>query len=77
MRECRSITYVDLFFCTLTSLVLSMTTLEHTPHVIRRRGWAPHYTPANVAKFQPEMHESMCEVLNVNIFFHFYILGEK
>ncbi|KAF9443296.1 cytochrome P450 [Macrolepiota fuliginosa MF-IS2] len=43
----------------------AMTTLNHAHHIIRRRGYAPHYTPANVAKFQPEMHESMCEVLNV------------
>lgn len=42
-----------------------MTTLDHAHHIIRRRGYAPHYTPTNVAKFQPEMHESMCEVLNV------------
>ncbi|KAJ3570031.1 hypothetical protein NP233_g4668 [Leucocoprinus birnbaumii] len=43
----------------------AMTTLDHAHHIIRRRGYAPHYTPANVAQFQPEMHESMCEVLNV------------
>ncbi|KXN88975.1 hypothetical protein AN958_06437 [Leucoagaricus sp. SymC.cos] len=43
----------------------AMTTLDHAHHIIRRRGYAPHYTPASVAKFQPEMHESMCEVLNV------------
>jgi cytochrome P450 len=42
-----------------------MTTLDHAHHIIRRRGYAPHYTPTNVAKLQPEMHESMCEVLNV------------
>ncbi len=47
-----------------------MTTLEHARHVIRRRGYAPHYTPTNVARFQPEMHEYMCEVLNVNFFFY-------
>ncbi|KAF5364054.1 hypothetical protein D9756_000128 [Leucocoprinus leucothites] len=43
----------------------AMTTLDHAHHLTRRRGYAPHYTPANVAKFQPEMHESMCEVLSV------------
>ncbi|EKM79809.1 hypothetical protein AGABI1DRAFT_72452 [Agaricus bisporus var. burnettii JB137-S8] len=43
----------------------AMTTLDHAHHIIRRRGYAPHYTPTNVAKFQPEMHESMCEVLNI------------
>lgn len=45
-----------------------MTTLDHAHHIIRRRGYAPHYTPANVAKFQPEMHEFMCEVLNVRLY---------
>jgi len=43
-----------------------MTTLDHAHHIIRRRAYAPHYTSANVAKFQPEIHELMCEVLNVS-----------
>jgi len=43
-----------------------MTTLDHAHHIIRKRAYAPHYTAANVAKFQLEMHESMCQVLNVN-----------
>lgn len=47
----------------------SMTTLEHTPHSVRRKGYAPHYVPANLAKFQPEMHEPMLELVNVKFYF--------
>lgn len=47
----------------------SMTTLEHAPHSVRRKGYAPHYVPANLAKFQPEMHEPMLELVNVNFYF--------
>ncbi|KAJ3980366.1 cytochrome P450 [Lentinula detonsa] len=42
----------------------AMTTLEHAPHSMRRKGYAPHYVPANLAKFQPEMHEPMLELVN-------------
>ncbi|KAL1746232.1 cytochrome P450 [Schizophyllum fasciatum] len=35
----------------------AMTTLEHAPHSMRRKGYAPHYTPNNLAQFQPEMHD--------------------
>lgn len=42
-----------------------MTTLEHSSHAIRRKGYAPHYTPTNVAKFQPEMREIAFELVNV------------
>ncbi|KIK50957.1 hypothetical protein GYMLUDRAFT_234401 [Collybiopsis luxurians FD-317 M1] len=42
----------------------AMTTLEHAPHSMRRKGYAPHYVPANLAKFQPEMHEPMVELVN-------------
>ncbi|GAW10238.1 cytochrome p450 [Lentinula edodes] len=42
----------------------AMTTLEHAPHSVRRKGYAPHYVPANLAKFQPEMHEPMLELVN-------------
>lgn len=43
----------------------SMTTLDHASHSIRRKGYASHYTPNNVAKFQPEMHEASIELINV------------
>lgn len=44
-----------------------MTTLEHAGHSIRRKGYAPHYTPTNVARFQPEMHELTLELVNVRL----------
>ncbi|KAF9463724.1 cytochrome P450 [Collybia nuda] len=42
----------------------AMTTLEHAGHSIRRKGYAPHYTPTNVSRFQPEMHEVTLELVN-------------
>lgn len=44
-----------------------MTTLEHALHVTRRKGYAPHYTLANLALFQPEIHDFTLELLHVNI----------
>jgi hypothetical protein len=46
-----------------------MTTLDHASHIIRRKAYAPHYTPSNVALFQPEMHDAMLELVKV-IFSH-------
>ena len=46
-----------------------MTTLEHLPHSIRRKGYAPHYTPSNLVKFQPEMHEVTLELVEVRFEF--------
>ncbi|KAG5637814.1 hypothetical protein H0H81_003146 [Sphagnurus paluster] len=43
----------------------AMTTLEHAPHSIRRKGYASHYAPSNVARFQPEMHEVTLELVKV------------
>jgi len=49
-----------------SNLVLSsMTTLPHASHAFRKRGYAPHYTPANLAQFQPDMHQSALELINV------------
>ncbi|KAF8334820.1 cytochrome P450 [Amanita rubescens] len=42
----------------------AMTTLEHSRHAIRRKGYAPHYTLTNLARFQPEFHESVYELVN-------------
>jgi len=42
-----------------------MTTLDHNAYVIRRKGYAPHYTTSNVALFQPEMHEAVLELVKV------------
>ncbi|KAG9002055.1 hypothetical protein FRB94_004147 [Tulasnella sp. JGI-2019a] len=35
----------------------AMTTLEPIPHSIRKRAYAPHYTPANLILYQNEIHE--------------------
>ncbi|KAG6888517.1 hypothetical protein C0995_007760 [Termitomyces sp. Mi166 len=43
----------------------AMTTLEHAAHSMRRKGYAPHYTPSNIAQFQPEMHEATLELVKV------------
>ncbi|KAF5358595.1 hypothetical protein D9758_007733 [Tetrapyrgos nigripes] len=42
----------------------AMTTLEHAPHSMRRKGYAPHYNPTNLAQFQPEMHEPTLELIS-------------
>lgn len=42
-----------------------MTTLDHATHSMRRKGFAPHYTPTNIALFEPEMHEVTLELVNV------------
>ncbi|KAK2465864.1 hypothetical protein APHAL10511_001505 [Amanita phalloides] len=42
----------------------AMTTLEHARHAIRRKGYAPHYTLANLAKFQSKFHEATYELVN-------------
>ncbi|KZP09980.1 cytochrome P450 [Athelia psychrophila] len=35
----------------------AMTTLEHTPHAIRKKTYAPHYASNHLALFQPEIHD--------------------
>ncbi|KII94544.1 hypothetical protein PLICRDRAFT_47583 [Plicaturopsis crispa FD-325 SS-3] len=42
----------------------AMTTLEHAPHVIRRKAYAPHYTPGNLSLFQPEMRDHTSELVH-------------
>ncbi|KIY46145.1 cytochrome P450 [Fistulina hepatica ATCC 64428] len=43
----------------------AMSTLEHAPHAMRRKGYAPHYTPTNLAQFQPEMHDFVRELVHI------------
>lgn len=43
----------------------SMTTLPHASHVFRKKGYAPHYTPTSLVQFQPEIHQSALELVNV------------
>lgn len=42
----------------------AMTTLGHAEHSMRRKAYAPHYTPANLARFQTEMQEATLELVN-------------
>jgi len=49
--------------------LLSMTTLEHAPHAVRRKAYSPHYIPANIARFQPEIHEVTLELVSVCVLF--------
>ncbi|TFK47010.1 cytochrome P450 [Heliocybe sulcata] len=43
----------------------AMTTLEHARHVARRKGYASHYTTANLSLFQPEMHDFTLQLVNI------------
>ncbi|KAI0036316.1 cytochrome P450 [Vararia minispora EC-137] len=43
----------------------AMTCLPHTEHAPRRKAFSSHYTAANVAFFQPEMHKSVLEVVEI------------
>ncbi|KAH9179522.1 cytochrome P450 [Lactarius sanguifluus] len=43
----------------------AMTTLPHTSHVFRKKGYAPHYIPTNLAQFQPDIHHSALELVNI------------
>ncbi|KAF7314170.1 hypothetical protein MKEN_00889200 [Mycena kentingensis (nom. inval.)] len=42
----------------------AMTTLPHAQHSIRRKAYAPHYTPSNLAKLQPEIHETTSQMID-------------
>ncbi|KAF8432982.1 cytochrome P450 [Boletus edulis BED1] len=42
----------------------AMTTLDHIGHAVRRKGYAQHYSPANLALFQPEAHDHVVELVN-------------
>ncbi|KAG8219070.1 putative lysophospholipase [Butyriboletus roseoflavus] len=41
----------------------AMTTLDHIGHAVRRKGYAQHYIPANLALFQVEAHEHVLELV--------------
>ncbi|KAH8115847.1 cytochrome P450 [Phellopilus nigrolimitatus] len=43
----------------------AMTTLDHGPHQARKKGTGPHYTPTNLALFQPEIHDYVNEMVNI------------
>ena len=42
-----------------------MTTLDHNGHAVRRKGYAQHYIPANLALFQAEAHDHVLELVAV------------
>ncbi|KAF7366924.1 hypothetical protein MSAN_00951100 [Mycena sanguinolenta] len=42
----------------------AMTTLPHAQHSIRRKAYASHYTPSNLAKFQPEFAEATGKMID-------------
>ncbi|KAI0036319.1 cytochrome P450 [Vararia minispora EC-137] len=43
----------------------AMTSLPHAEHAPRRRAFAPHYTPSNIALFQPDIHKSVLELVEI------------
>ncbi|KZV73896.1 cytochrome P450 [Peniophora sp. CONT] len=43
----------------------AMTLLEHGPHAIRKRAYAPHYTPSNLSLFQPETHDFVLDTVEI------------
>ncbi|KAF7303415.1 hypothetical protein MIND_00570000 [Mycena indigotica] len=43
----------------------AMTTLPHAQHSIRRKAYASHYMPSNLAKLQPEICESTGQVIDI------------
>lgn len=45
----------------------SMTTLEHGPHLAKKRGYVAHYSPANLALFQSEFHLHVNEMIGVGL----------
>jgi hypothetical protein len=51
----------------LMYLCFSMTTLDHATHAIVRKGYAPHYTLANLGLFQPEIHDFTLELIKVRV----------
>ncbi|EGO02344.1 hypothetical protein SERLA73DRAFT_178240 [Serpula lacrymans var. lacrymans S7.3] len=42
----------------------AMTTLDHAQYAVRRKGYAPHYIPANLALFQPEARDFTLELVH-------------
>lgn len=44
-----------------------MTTLPHAQHTIRRKAYAPHYTPSNIGLFQPELRDIVSGLVGVGV----------
>ncbi|GJE87236.1 cytochrome P450 [Phanerochaete sordida] len=43
----------------------AMTTLPHAEHAIRKKTYAPHYTPTNLSLFQPELHDFALKLTDI------------
>lgn len=43
-----------------------MTSLPHNEHAIRRKAFAPHYVPSNLALFQPEIQNFATKLTEVS-----------
>ena len=50
----------------LLTLRVSMTTLSHAEHTVRRKAYASHYNPAHLSQFQPEIIDSVAKVVQVS-----------
>jgi cytochrome P450 len=42
-----------------------MSTLPHAEHALRKKAYAPHYVPAHINQFQPEIQEYSLELVEV------------
>lgn len=47
----------------VTNLKHRMTTLEHTPHTIRKKTYVPHYASNHLALCQPEIHDFINDLI--------------
>ncbi|THH31367.1 hypothetical protein EUX98_g2801 [Antrodiella citrinella] len=45
--------------------LLTMTTLPNAEHTARRKPYAPHYTPSNLALFQSDIHDVAIKVIDI------------
>ncbi|KZV75341.1 cytochrome P450 [Peniophora sp. CONT] len=43
----------------------AMTCLDHSEHAMRKKGYVPHYASANIALFQPELHQYTVDLVEV------------
>ncbi|KAI0317394.1 cytochrome P450 [Amylostereum chailletii] len=43
----------------------AMTMLPHSDHVVRRKAYASHYTPSNLALFQPEIQQYALQLVDI------------
>lgn len=56
-------------------MLLSMTTLPHAEHAVRRKAYSPHYMPSNLALFQVELQDLCLKVVDVSTLGGSAILG--